>query len=56
MKADDRAREDSVVAQKGIHALGEMNNDLEKLIREVFQKMQAEKDLKSAPQEISVSN
>ena len=56
--ADEKPRDDSVTAQKGIHALGEMNTNLESLIREVFQKMQAERVQKEEPQspQITVSN
>merc|ERR1712076_70009 len=56
--ADEKPRDDSVTAQKGMHALGEMNTNLESLIREVFQKMQAERAQKEEPQspQITVSN
>ena len=42
VNANELARGDSVAEQKGLNALNDMNTNLESLIREVFQKMQAE--------------
>ena len=55
VKAGEPSRDDSVAAQKGIQALGEMNMNLEELIREVFNKMQAERAQSEQPQISAIS-
>merc|ERR1712183_872632 len=55
VKADEQERDSSVSSQNGLNALNQMNTDLEQLIRDVFNKMQAEKTVKKEqPQEHAI--